>query len=85
MPRLRNFLQIKNYLINFCHVQGDTLITTCVYDTLKREKVTLGGLGIMDEMCVNYIHYFPKTDLEVCKSSVDSDSLNAYFDWLKIK
>jgi len=71
-----------NQMVNV--LPGDTLITTCVYDTLKREKVTLGGLGITDEMCVNYIHYFPKTDLEVCKSSVDSDSLSAYFDWLKI-
>lgn len=72
----------------FCkrsYVQGDSLVTTCVYDTSARDKVTLGGLGITDEMCVNYIHYFPKTDLEVCKSSVDSASLSAYFDWLNMK
>ncbi len=36
-----------------------------------------------DEMCVNYVHYFPKTQsLEVCKSAVDTEALNHYFDFL---
>ncbi|XP_064458103.1 dopamine beta-hydroxylase-like isoform X2 [Ornithodoros turicata] len=58
---------------------GDALYITCSYETMDRENVTLGGFGITDEMCVTYIHYFPKTNLEVCKSSVDSYSLEAYF------
>ena len=33
-------------------------------------------------MCVNYIHYFPKVNLEVCKSSVDSETLINYFKFM---
>ncbi|XP_043230467.1 dopamine beta-hydroxylase-like isoform X1 [Amphibalanus amphitrite] len=61
---------------------GDALITTCRYQTLERPNVTLGGFSITDEMCVNYIHYFPKVNLEVCKSSVDSDTLRNYFRFM---
>lgn len=38
-----------------------------------------GGFGILEEMCVNYIHYYPKTELELCKSAVDDGSLQKYF------
>ncbi|KAG0423362.1 hypothetical protein HPB47_000878 [Ixodes persulcatus] len=61
---------------------GDALVITCRYDTADRENVTLGGFGITEEMCVSYIHYFPKTDLEVCKSSIDSHSLESYFKYM---
>jgi len=33
----------------------------------------------MDEMCVNYVHYYPRTQLELCKSHVDLDYLQKYF------
>ena len=33
-------------------------------------------------MCVNYIHYFPKVDLEVCKSSVTTKSLFDFFRFM---
>jgi len=41
------------------------LITECEYSTWHREDITLGGHSIKEEMCVNYIHYYPKTNLEV--------------------
>ncbi|UYV66179.1 DBH, partial [Cordylochernes scorpioides] len=58
---------------------GDGLVTICRYATPDRSNITLGGFAISEEMCVNYVHYFPKTDLEVCKSSVDSKFLESYF------
>ncbi|XP_065570089.1 dopamine beta-hydroxylase-like isoform X4 [Artemia franciscana] len=61
---------------------GDSLITSCWYDTTHRKNVTLGGFSISDEMCVNYIHYYPKADLEVCKSSVSDQKLNDYFEFI---
>ncbi|XP_046985785.1 dopamine beta-hydroxylase [Schistocerca americana] len=61
---------------------GDALITTCTYNTEDRENITLGGFAISEEMCVNYVHYYPKVDLEVCKSSVSSESLKTYFRFL---
>ncbi|KAG7172985.1 Dopamine beta-hydroxylase-like [Homarus americanus] len=61
---------------------GDSLIMTCEYSTTSRDNVTVGGFAISDEMCVNYVHYYPKVDLEVCKSSVDSATLVSYFNFM---
>ncbi|VEN59541.1 unnamed protein product [Callosobruchus maculatus] len=44
---------------------GHVLITRCDYNTEDRQNITLGGFSISDEMCVNYIHYFPHTELEM--------------------
>ncbi|XP_014671913.1 PREDICTED: dopamine beta-hydroxylase-like [Priapulus caudatus] len=50
---------------------------------LKRQVHVLpGGWGIRDEMCVNYVHYYPRVSLEVCKSSIDSDVLQSYFNFM---
>ncbi|GFY62751.1 tyramine beta-hydroxylase [Trichonephila inaurata madagascariensis] len=62
---------------------GDSLLTTCHYLTLDRENITLGGFAISDEMCVNYVHYYPKMNLEVCKSSIDTKVLGSYFRYMK--
>ncbi|XP_076141090.1 dopamine beta-hydroxylase [Alosa pseudoharengus] len=58
---------------------GDALITKCTYNTEDRNKPTVGGFGIMEEMCVNYVHYYPRTQLELCKSHVDPGYLQKYF------
>ncbi|KAM4696017.1 dopamine beta-hydroxylase [Rhinophrynus dorsalis] len=58
---------------------GDILTTSCSYNTEDRNKVTVGGFSITDEMCVNYVHYYPHTDLELCKSKVDPGYLQKYF------
>lgn len=39
-----------------------------------------GGFGILEEMCVNYVHYYPQTQLELCKSAVDPGYLHRYFN-----
>ncbi|KAI4547597.1 hypothetical protein MG293_004152 [Ovis ammon polii] len=46
---------------------------TGVFSTLQ------GGFGILEEMCVNYMHYYPQTQLELCKSAVDPGFLQKYF------
>ncbi|XP_078491037.1 dopamine beta-hydroxylase-like [Ciona intestinalis] len=63
---------------------GDSLITTCTFNTENRSNVTLGGLGIHEEMCVDYIHYYPATNLEVCKSSISTQALEMYFKLMKL-
>lgn len=60
---------------------GDYLETTCVYNTEDKENATIGGHAITDEMCVNYMHYYPATDLEVCKSAVSNLALEKYFEF----
>ncbi|XP_075935561.1 dopamine beta-hydroxylase [Anarhichas minor] len=61
---------------------GDVLITKCTYNTEDRSKPTVGGFSIMDEMCVNYIHYYPRTKLELCKSHVEAEYLQKYFTFI---
>uniref|UniRef100_A0A452DIM6 Dopamine beta-hydroxylase n=1 Tax=Bos taurus TaxID=9913 RepID=A0A452DIM6_BOVIN len=60
-------------------LQGDVLITSCTYNTEDRRLATVGGFGILEEMCVNYVHYYPQTQLELCKSAVDPGFLHKYF------
>ncbi|KAJ1078282.1 hypothetical protein K5549_016853, partial [Capra hircus] len=60
-------------------LQGDVLITSCTYNTEDRRLATVGGFGILEEMCVNYVHYYPQTQLELCKSAVDPGFLQKYF------
>ncbi|XP_030765927.1 tyramine beta-hydroxylase [Sitophilus oryzae] len=62
---------------------GDVLITRCDYNTMDRTNATLGGFSISEEMCVNYIHYYPHTALEVCKSSISDQALDTFFHYLK--
>ncbi|KAH8367012.1 hypothetical protein KR200_001524, partial [Drosophila serrata] len=62
---------------------GDALVTTCYYNTKGDKTAALGGFSISDEMCVNYIHYYPATKLEVCKSSVSEETLENYFIYMK--
>ncbi|OXA62477.1 Tyramine beta-hydroxylase [Folsomia candida] len=63
-------------------LKGDVLLTTCQFQTRDRKGPTLGGFAISDEMCVNYVHYYPKSKLEVCKSSVSMKSLREYFHFM---
>lgn len=44
-----------------------------------RLPISQGGFAITEEMCVNYIHYYPLTQLELCKSTVDPGFLQKYF------
>ena len=39
---------------------GDALVTRCRYDTRDRANITLGGFGFSEEMCVDYVHYYPR-------------------------
>ncbi|CAH1155572.1 unnamed protein product [Phaedon cochleariae] len=71
--RLKNVVKV---------LPGDSLITRCDYNTQDKENITLGGFSISDEMCVNYVHYFPLTDLEVCKSSISDQALMTYFSYM---
>lgn len=63
--------------------KGDYLQTTCLYRTTDKINATIGGHAITDEMCVNYMHYYPATDLEVCKSAVSNAALEKYFEFEK--
>lgn len=55
------------------------LVNKCIYDTSDKTNMTFGGIAISDEMCLNYIYYYPAVELEVCKSSISDHDLNRYF------
>lgn len=76
-------ISIMYIIFQVLYFQGDALVTRCYYSTEDRENVTLGGFAISDEMCVNYIHYFPASSLEVCKSSISDQALQTYFRYMK--
>lgn len=40
-------------------VDGQVISTICMYDTAERMQDTTGGLGSMDEMCLNSLLTFP--------------------------
>ncbi|XP_054744075.1 tyramine beta-hydroxylase [Anastrepha obliqua] len=80
-----HFQEMRNLHYKPHVLPGDALVTTCYYNTLGYENATLGGFSISDEMCVNYIHYYPATKLEVCKSSVSEETLENYFIYMKKK
>ncbi|KAM6902566.1 dopamine beta-hydroxylase [Xenentodon cancila] len=73
-------IRVLRKMVNI--LPGDVLITKCTYNTEDRSKPTVGGFGIMEEMCVNYIHYYPRTQLELCKSHVDPGYLQKYFNFI---
>ncbi|KAF5286084.1 hypothetical protein FQA39_LY16430 [Lamprigera yunnana] len=77
-----HFQEIRRLKRDVLILPGDSLITTCDYDTTDRENITLGGFAISDEMCVNYIHYYPASPLEVCKSAISDQALRTYFRYL---
>lgn len=74
-----HFQEIRLYPKAVHVLPGDALETSCAYDTRNRTNITLSGYSISEEMCVNYVYYYPKTNLEVCKSSIDSKALDSYF------
>jgi dopamine beta-monooxygenase len=63
--------------------RGDTILHTCIYNTEIRANMTFGGYGITDEMCINYLHYYPRSELELCKTSVRDDALDRFFETMK--
>uniref|UniRef100_A0A7E4VLN4 Tyramine beta-hydroxylase n=1 Tax=Panagrellus redivivus TaxID=6233 RepID=A0A7E4VLN4_PANRE len=60
---------------------GDTLVTTCVYDTRDQNEFVFGGYEIRNEMCVNYVYYYPASEVEVCKSAVANRTLTNWFKY----
>lgn len=45
---------------------GDRIQTTCIYDSTGRTETTEGGVASDEEMCINFMMYYPKNPFEVC-------------------
>ena len=59
----------RRFIISFVDFfQGDHLIAECIYNSRKRNSITLGGFSTREEMCLVYAFYYPKAPLSVCYS-----------------
>ena len=45
---------------------GDELETRCTYDSTDRVEPTPGGVASSEEMCINFMMYFPWIPAETC-------------------
>ena len=45
---------------------GDRIVTTCTYDSTDRTDVTMGGVASDEEMCINFMMYYPLVTGEKC-------------------
>jgi len=45
---------------------GDRLRIRCQFNTMNRTVETRNGEGFEDEMCINYISYYPRTQISIC-------------------
>ncbi|KAK4873371.1 hypothetical protein RN001_015400 [Aquatica leii] len=77
-----HFQEIRRLKRDVNILPGDSLITTCDFSTIDKENITLGGFAISDEMCVNYVYYYPASSLEVCKSAISDQALKTYFQYM---
>uniref|UniRef100_A0A914YVG5 Uncharacterized protein n=1 Tax=Panagrolaimus superbus TaxID=310955 RepID=A0A914YVG5_9BILA len=59
--------------------KNDMLMTTCVYNSQNREKITFGGDEPTDEMCSNIVYYYPAMEISACKSAIEDDALQTWF------
>eukprot|EP00245_Coleochaete_scutata_P017234 TRINITY_DN834_c0_g4_i1.p1 TRINITY_DN834_c0_g4~~TRINITY_DN834_c0_g4_i1.p1 ORF type:complete len:1008 (-),score=127.44 TRINITY_DN834_c0_g4_i1:889-3912(-) len=63
---------------------GDVLKTTCIWDSSNRNDVTLGGESTQNEMCMNYMLYYPLQENLVggchngCLNPKADDLMNAF-------
>ncbi|CAH1250474.1 MOXD1 [Branchiostoma lanceolatum] len=57
----------------------DTLRLECGYETKNRHNMTYGGLGTWDEMCMDFLLYYPKIDLDDCGSKAYDYDLASFF------
>lgn len=48
---------------------GEELVTTCTYDSTSRNKTTTFGESTTDEMCFNFLFYYPRIPaINICTS-----------------
>ncbi|XP_077997624.1 DBH-like monooxygenase protein 1 homolog [Glandiceps talaboti] len=61
-----NYQEINKLTDEIVLKPGDGLITTCVYDSSKRDKITYGGDGTQQEMCLAFLYVYPRVLMDMC-------------------
>ncbi|XP_042238957.1 uncharacterized protein LOC121877254 isoform X2 [Homarus americanus] len=64
-----NYQQSRIFKDEVIILPGDSLITECTYDATRKPKVTFGGFGTEEEMCLSFLGYYPRINLSICTSA----------------
>ncbi|CAM9650831.1 unnamed protein product [Lampetra planeri] len=72
-----NFQETRHLKKIVTVLPGDKIVVECVYRTTNRNKTTLGGMTTEDEMCLAFLHYYPKVNVSSCLSMSDVPSMAA--------
>lgn len=77
-----NAYQYINYLQNPVKIkENDEFLLSCVYNSEYSDKFILGGLGTNDEMCLNFVWYYPRSPVNSrCFSTISDKLWYNFFD-----
>ncbi|KAJ1121903.1 hypothetical protein NDU88_000412 [Pleurodeles waltl] len=50
---------------------GDVIVVECTQNTVDRETVTFGGTSTLNEMCLSFLFYYPRTNISKCWGFTD--------------
>jgi hypothetical protein len=59
--------------------RGDSLVTTCQFNTATRAKPTVGGENSSDEMCLNFLLVWPAPTVVACQTGTAPESFVQLF------
>lgn len=59
--------------------KGDRLVLQCFYDSTKDDKEVYGGLSTNEEMCLAFLHYYPRLPISGCESTPSFYQVAEYF------
>ncbi|XP_077989863.1 DBH-like monooxygenase protein 1 homolog [Glandiceps talaboti] len=65
-----NFQEMRHLEEPIHITPGDNLVLECTYNTESRTGMTYGGLSTREEMCLNYLYYYPRIPLTRCDSAI---------------
>lgn len=61
--------------------RGDELSVNCIYSTLNRNRSVVSGLATHDEMCLDFLWYYPKSStFNDCYDNFEFNSMLEFFD-----
>ncbi|CAH1785360.1 unnamed protein product, partial [Owenia fusiformis] len=63
-----NFQETRHLPQEVTVLPGDELRVECRYDTTGTDKVTWGGLGTTEEMCIAFLMYYPRINMTTCQT-----------------
>ncbi|KAI8520192.1 hypothetical protein Bbelb_034490 [Branchiostoma belcheri] len=61
-----NLQFLRNLKEEIAIYPGDSLVVECNYRSTHKDNVVYGGIGTPQEMCLDYLFYYPRFNLDSC-------------------